>query len=318
MSQSAVVILTGASAGVGLDEVTTLLAAKAHAAKVVDVRQGPTERLRYAPHLRGRVTHLRARPGSFGDLHPIYDHIEQGNTIIVVRPPLFDTFAAWLRECGGPEIFADLDLDLRAGVLAAPCRGHDGHARWQAQRLNHRLPVSRPTYVIRNDVHGVVSWNDLPRGLCDPARRSRDSDLYIPFPGRTVLVRAAQADIGLCEGAALGEAALKTWNPTTAEGLLRWGRAMETGLTPLVPKPWRAHASGGTRAVQPPSRELRVRARAGRRASKLNQLQRLLGDPEVARAVWDALSVRVGYVVRRLRRRLRAYLRARAMARIQP
>jgi hypothetical protein len=167
-------------------------------------------------------------------------------------------------------------------------------------------------------VHGVVSWNDLPRGLCDPARRSRDSDLYIPFPGRTVLVRAAQADIGLCEGAALGEAALKTWNPTTAEGLLRWGRAMETGLTPLVPKPWRAHASGGTRAVQPPSRELRVRARAGRRASKLNQLQRLLGDPEVARAVWDALSVRVGYVVRRLRRRLRAYLRARAMARIQP
>ncbi|WP_200342522.1 hypothetical protein [Rhodovibrio sodomensis] len=251
-----------------------------------------------------------------GDLHPIYDHIAQENTIIVVRPPLFDTFAAWLRECGGPEIFAALDLDLRAGVLAAPGRRHDGHARWQAQRLNHRLPVSRPTYVIRNDVHGVVPSTDLHNGPRDPARRSQDSDLYIPFPGCAVLLRAAQADIGLCDGAARGEAALKTWNPTTAEGLLRWGRAMETRLTPLIPRPWRAHASGGTRAVQPPSRELRVRARAGRRASKLNQLQRLLGDPEVAHAVRDALNVRVRHGVRRLRRRLRAYLRTRVTARI--
>jgi NAD(P)-dependent dehydrogenase (short-subunit alcohol dehydrogenase family) len=312
MSRGAVVILTGASAGVGLDEVTTLLGTKAHAATVVDVRQGPSERIRYAPPLHGRVTHLRARPDLLGDLHPIYDHIAQGNTIIVVRPPLFDTFAVWLWECGGPEIFADLDLDLRAGVLAAFGRGHDDQARWRAQRLNRSLPVSRPPFVIRNDVHGVVPDTDLTQGLCDPTRRPQNDELFIPFPGHAVLQNAAQANIGLCEGAALGEGALETWPPTSAEGLLRWGRAVEAGLTPLIPRPWRAHASGSTRVVKPPSPEVKVRAQAGRRALKLNQLQRLLGDPEVAHAVWDALSVWVRHGVRRLR----AYLRTRATARI--
>ena len=314
MSARAAVILTAVSAGVGQDELVTLLAGKAPASTVVDVHQGGARRIGTAHHLRRRVMHLRARPGVIHDLHPLYNLVAEGCTIVAVRPALSDTFASWLEECGGPDIFEDLGLDLRAGVLMARGRGHDKHAKRQAQRLAKSLPVSRPPLVVRNDVHGVDPRHHVTSVLAAPGARPHDGELDIPFAGRAVLQRAARARIGPCESAALGEEALKTWPPETREALLRWGHAVETALTPLVPAAWRAHASGGTRVVNAPSRELRQRARARRRAAKLQQLLALLRDPDVARAGWEATMAWLRPRVRRLRRRLAVRLRSRSRA----
>jgi hypothetical protein len=317
MSRDGVVFLTAASAGVGLDEVTTLMADKARCAKVVDVRQSSARRIRTSHDADSRVTRLGANPGVLGDLHRVYDHAANGNAVIVLRPSLFETFAAWLSECGGPEIFADLDLDLRAGVLAARGRDHNARAQRYARRIDELLPLSRSAFVIHNDVHGLAPRCSRSGRTFDPTRRARDGQLEIPYPGSQVLQNAIEANVGLSQAAALGETSLKTWSPETVNDLLRWGRAAETALTPLMPSAWRATNSDSSPLVKAPSPDLTRRVRARRRAFKLQQLNGLLHDPDVVEAIWDAGTALVRRAARRLRRRLRAYLRAWAMARIQ-